>query len=566
MAQKISQILVDKNFLTKEQLLTALKYQSSNGGKLTEALIATDIIQSIEEIGAFLAKQFESQELELKDIELDSSVVEIVPLDIAQKYGIIAIDKTNKVLTVAISDPKNLFVLDAVKFLTGCNVKPIMAPVEGIKEAIKLNYATDDDDVEEILSDIKEEEFEVLEGQDDDDAVDDISAAISEAPVVKLVNHIIVEAVKKDASDIHLETYQKVFRMRYRIDGRLMTISSLPYRLRPAIISRIKIMADLDISERRLPQDGRIKIKIGINTVDIRVSTIPTIYGEKVVMRILDASNLVLDMEKLGIPSTSLTHIMEAIHSPFGMFLVTGPTGSGKTTTLYSALSLLNQPYVNIMTVEDPVEYNIDGINQVNVNSDIGLSFASALRSFLRQDPDIIMLGEIRDGETAEIAIKSALTGHLVFSTLHTNNSVATIARLIDMGVEPFLVASSVRIVIAQRLVRKICPDCKEPVETNNEELARILHIDMDQAKKITQFKGTGCPLCNGTGFRGRCGLYEVMPATRGLQDLIIDRAPPNVLKDQALKDGMKTLKDCAMEKLIKGETTVEEMLSAIEI
>lgn len=560
MEKKLKELLLQQGVITKEQLLLCLKHQKARNSQFTEALIATGVISGEEVIVNFLAKQLETGNLTLKELDLDQKVVEIIPPDIAQKYNIIAVQKTQKVLTVAISDPRNLFVVDAVKFLTGCTVKPVVAPEEDIKNAIKLYYE-DEGDVDGILDDIKDTDFEVLESESDEEP-DDISTAVSDAPVVKLVNHLIVESVRKGASDIHIESYEKVFRVRYRIDGKLIEVSNLPYRLRPAIISRIKIMSDLDISERRMPQDGRIKIKIGMNTVDIRVSTIPTIYGEKVVMRILDASNLVLDLDKLGLPSQGLSHVKETLQSPFGMMLVTGPTGSGKTTTLYSALSLLNKPPVNIMTAEDPVEYNIDGINQVNVNSDIGLTFAAALRSFLRQDPDIVMVGEIRDLETIEIAIKAALTGHLVFSTLHTNNSVATIARMLDMGVEPFLVSSSVRTIIAQRLIRKVCSNCMAPAADRTAELTGALGIPAEEASQFTLFEGKGCALCNDTGYAGRVGLYEVLPISPAIQEMIIHRATPNELRAQALEEGMVTLRKSAIEKLRTGATTVEEVIT----
>ncbi|MBD3420084.1 MAG: type IV-A pilus assembly ATPase PilB [Chitinivibrionales bacterium] len=564
MARRLNELLIEHTIITKEQLLETLKYQKTNACSFNDALFASGSLADDELYATFLAKQIESGALPISELELEETIVEIVPMDIAQKYKIVAVSKFNKMLLVAISDPKNLFVLDAVKFLTGCNIKPAVAPEAEIVECIKTSYQTEEESVDELLEDIKGEELEVLEREEDDEP-DDINLAVADAPVVKLVNHILSEAVRKDASDIHIETYQKILRVRYRIDGKLVEISNLPYRLRPSIISRIKIMSDLDISEKRLPQDGRLKIKLGLATVDIRVSTLPTIYGEKVVMRILDSSNLVLDLEKLGIPKPGGDYLRDALTAPFGMILVTGPTGSGKTTTLYSGLCLLNKPDVNIMTVEDPVEYNIDGINQVNVNSNIGLTFAETLRSFLRQDPDIVMVGEIRDIETAEIAIKAALTGHLVLSTLHTNNSVATIDRLIDMGAEPFLVASSVRIIVAQRLVRKICTKCKEPLKQDTINPQQILHLTDEEAAGLQLYKGHGCPACNNTGYHKRCGLYEVLPITTEIQNLILGRATVNELRTKALEQGMRTLRMAALEKLGNGETTIEEVLSATD-
>ncbi len=563
MARKIGELLIDRKIITKEQLLDCLKYQKAYGVQLPQALVATKAILDEQVYIDFLSREIESKNLLVSELDLDPSVVQLVPPDIAQKFKIIAINKSNRILSVAISDPKNLFVLDAVKFLTGCSIKPIVTEEQEILQAIHDNYKVEAP-AENFLDDLKGENLEVL-SQEEEEEPDDITSAVADAPVVKLVNHLITEAVAKGASDIHIETYQKILRVRFRIDGKLIELSPLPFKLRPAIISRIKILADLDISEKRLPQDGRIKIKIGINTVDIRVSTVPTVYGEKVVMRILDASNLVLDLKKLGIPESGLSHVMATLESPFGMFLVTGPTGSGKTTTLYSGLSLLNKPNVNIMTAEDPAEYNIDGINQINVNAGIGLNFASALRSFLRQDPDVIMVGEIRDLETAEIAIKAALTGHLVLSTLHTNNSVATIARLIDMGVEPFLVASSVRTIVAQRLVRKICSGCRTEVETNTKELSRLLGVAPEIMEGVQLFKGRGCPKCNNTGYKGRCGLYEVFPVTPEVQDMIIKNVQANEIGRFARKQGMQTLRQSALTKLREGLTTVEEVLGSTD-
>ncbi len=561
MSKKIGEILVENNVITKEQLLEGLKYQKVHGVMLGEALLATGAIDDENLISQFLAKQIGMGKLSLKELEFDPSVVDLIPYDMAEKYNMIAVNKVNRLLTVAISDPKNIFMLDAVKFLTGCSIKPILAPAKEIQEAINLNYESSHE-VDTILSDITSENFEIV-AEEKDTEVEDISEEVPEAPVVKLVNHLILEAVRKGVSDIHIETYQRILRVRYRIDGKLVEMTPLPYRLRASVISRIKIMADLDISERRLPQDGRIKIKMGYKTIDIRVSTTPTIFGEKVVMRILDASNLMLDMDKFGMPKNALKRLKEALNAPYGMILVTGPTGSGKTTTLYSALSGLNRQDVNIMTAEDPVEYNIDGINQLNVNPDIGLTFASALRSFLRQDPDIIMVGEIRDLETAEIAVKAALTGHLVLSTLHTNDAASTLTRLSDMGIDPFLTASAVRLIVAQRLIRLICTNCKEPIPTDNYEPLSLLNLNEEERAGIRLYRGKGCSLCGNTGYRGRAGLYEVLPITPAIQELIISKAAPFTIKTKAVSEGMLTLRDVGIEKLKAGLTTVEEVLGA---
>lgn len=561
MPKKLGEILVEHNVITKQQLLEGLKYQTLQGVMLGEALIATGAINDETVISQFLAKQLNLGKLSLKELEFDPSVVDLIPYDMAQKYNMIAVNKINRMLSVAISDPKNIFMLDAVKFLTGCTIKPVLAPAKEIQDAININYESTHE-VDNILNDINNENFEVV-SEEKNDEPDDISKEVSDAPVVKLVNHLILEAVRKGVSDIHIETYQRILRVRYRVDGTLVEMTPLPYRLRSSVISRIKIMADLDISERRLPQDGRIKIKMGFKTIDIRVSTTPTIFGEKVVMRLLDASNLMLDMEKFGMPKHSLKLLREALTSPFGMILVTGPTGSGKTTTLYSALSNLNKPDVNIMTAEDPVEYNIDGINQINVHHEIGLSFAAALRSFLRQDPDIIMVGEIRDLETAEIAVKAALTGHLVLSTLHTNDAASTLTRLSDMGIDPFLTSSAVRLIVAQRLIRLICPNCKEEISKETHERLVYLNLPEEERKTLKLYHGKGCSYCGNTGYRGRAGLYEILPISPDIQELIISKAAPNSIKAKAISEGMLALREIAILKLKDGLTTVEEVLGA---
>jgi len=562
MSKKLGEILVENGIITKGQLLEGLKYQTVQGVMLGEALIATKAISDEEVITHFLSKQLGMGKLTLREMEFDPYVVDLVPFDIAQRYTIIPINKTNRMLTVAISDPKNIFMLDAIKFLTGCTVKPILVPAKEIQEAININYQADSS-MDNILKEVKGDSgLEVVTDAQDNEP-EDIAAGVSDAPVVKLVNHLMSEAIRKGASDIHIECYQNILRVRYRIDGMLVEMPPLPYRLRSSLTSRIKIMAELDISERRLPQDGRVKIKTGNRVVDLRVSTTPTIFGEKVVMRILDSSNLKLDMSKFGIQPKALSQIKEALLAPYGMILVTGPTGSGKSTTLYSALSALNKPNINIMTAEDPVEYNIDGINQINVHPAIGLTFASALRSFLRQDPDVIMVGEIRDLETAEIAVKAALTGHLVLSTLHTNDSASTLTRLTDMGIDVFLCASAVRLIIAQRLIKLVCPECKQPVDPKNNEHVQFLKLPPEELKNITFYKGAGCPICNGTGYKGRAGLYEVLPITTNIQEMVMDKKPPYLIKKTAVEEGMTSLRMAGIEKLKAGLTTVEEVLSA---
>ncbi|MDR2578917.1 MAG: type IV-A pilus assembly ATPase PilB [Chitinispirillales bacterium] len=560
MSKKLGEILVEHGVITECQLLEGLSYQAVHGVMLGEALIATAAVSDEDIITHFLAKQLNLGKLSLKDLEFDPYVVDLVPFNIAQKYTLIPINKTNRMLTVAISDPKDIFMLDAIKFLTGCTIKPILIQAKEIQEAININYKSNNG-IDSILKEVKPDSIEVVAGKENEP--EDIAGGASDAPIVKLVNHLLSEAVRKGASDIHIESYQSVMRVRYRIDGMLVEMPPLPYKLRLPVTSRIKIMADLDISERRLPQDGRVKIKTGARVVDIRVSTTPTIFGEKVVMRILDSSNLMLDMGRFGIKPQALLHIKEALSAPYGMVLVTGPTGSGKSTTLYSALSSLNRPDVNIMTAEDPVEYNIDGINQINVHPGIGLTFAAALRSFLRQDPDVIMVGEIRDLETAEIAVKAALTGHLVLSTLHTNDSASTLTRLVDMGVDVFLCASAVRLIIAQRLIRLICKNCKTPIDPRSNELIQFLKLSPDELKGIAFYKGKGCQFCNGTGYKGRAGLYEILPMTANIQEMVIDKKPPYLIKNAAIEGGMTSLRMAGIEKLREGVTTVEEILGA---
>lgn len=561
MSKKIGEILVENGIISKEQLLEGLKHQTLNGGMLGESLIAIGAIADENVISQFLSKQLNMGKLSLKDLVFYPEVVDLIPYDMAQKFEMIAVTKTNRVLTIAISDVKNIFMLDAVKFLTGCTIKPVLASSVEIQEAINANYDTPHE-VDTIINDIKGDNIEIL-SEEKNSEPEDIASEITDAPVVKLVNHLILEAIRKRVSDIHIETYQRILRVRYRIDGALVETTPLPFRLKSAVISRIKIMADLDISEKRLPQDGRIKIKNGFKTIDIRVSTTPTIFGEKIVMRILDASNLILDLSKFGINPVGLHHITDTLKAPYGMLLVTGPTGSGKTTTLYSALSNLNKPDVNIMTAEDPVEYNIEGINQININHEIGLTFSAALRSFLRQDPDVIMVGEIRDLDTAEIAVKAALTGHLVLSTLHTNDAPSTLTRLADMGVDPFLSASAVRCIIAQRLIRLLCNECKEVIDASKHELISFLKLSQEEISSLKIYEGKGCKHCNNTGYHGRCGLYEILPITPAIQDLIVSKAPPFTIQNKALEEGMATLRNAGMDKLKAGLTSIGEVLSA---
>jgi len=513
-----------------------------------------------DEILQYLGKQLNVEVIQLKPEDLTMEVVSIIPADVAKKFNVVAVGKNGNTLTVAAADPTNIFVLDSIKFVTGLNVKPTIASEAQIKEAMDNFYAPAESAAEamdDILKDFEGAELEVLEDEEEVED-DDLEAALTDAPLVRLVDSLIIDAIRRGASDIHIEPYERAVRVRYRIDGTLIEMSPIPFRLKAAVISRIKIMSELDISERRVPQDGRIKVKTGGKTVDLRVSILPVIFGEKVVMRILDAGNLSLDLAKLGYTPKALDDFMTGVKQPYGMVLVTGPTGSGKSTTLYSAMSLLNEPDTNIMTAEDPVEYNMAGINQVHVRSEIGLTFAAALRSFLRQDPNIIMVGEIRDLETAEIAIKAALTGHLVLSTLHTNDAASTINRMLDMGVAPFLLASSLNVIQAQRLLRRLCSECREPDVLTKEQAAMI---DMPEEVGAKIMKPVGCATCNRTGYKGRTGAYEVLPITNEIKQMVLDEANSLQIKDRAVELGMLSLRLDAVGKMKEGITSFDEVL-----
>jgi type IV pilus assembly protein PilB len=563
MSVELGGILVKAGKISQKELDQAVQIQKKTNGKLSDILVEIGAITDEEELFQFVGKQLNIGALRLADVELNPEVVKLIPLDIARKFNVIAISRIGKTLIVAISDPNNIYVLDAIKFITGCNIQPVISPEKSIQKTIETIYH-DSGAIDEILKGLADEGLEVIETEELP-SEQDLQSQVQDKPLVRLVDGIITDAIRRNASDIHIETYEKRIRVRYRMDGMLQEMAPLPFKYRAAIVSRIKIMADLDISERRLPQDGRIKVRVGDRAIDIRLSVLPTIYGEKVVMRILDPKSLMIDLTKLGFPERGLKEFTRAIGLPFGMILVTGPTGSGKTTTLYSALKQVNKSDVNIMTSEDPVEFNFDGINQVQVKSDIGLTFANALRSFLRQDPDIIMVGEIRDEETAEIAIRAALTGHLVFSTLHTNDAPSTLNRLLDMNIPSYLVASAVRLIMAQRIVRKICNHCKEEIPISPEKREMLL-IEEDQTKDVKIYQGKGCTECNNTGYSGRTGIYEIMPITPGLERLILSRASSQDVKEKALAEGVLTLRDAAMEKLKKGITTVDEVLAATTV
>ncbi len=597
MVAKLGQILITSNIISEEQLKQALNLQKKEGGRLGTNLAKLGYITE-DKLVSFLSKQFGVPAINLSEYAVDPAVVKLIPLEMARKYLIMPIARVGATLTIAMADPSNVFAIDDVKFMTGYNVEVVVAAESAILSAIGNNYSRGGDSLvaskkaasqsvqarDYTLSDeemegaesslameegltVDVEEFDkivgsaldtidVVEERDDAETVREV-----EAPIVKLVNGIFVNAIKAGASDIHLEPYENSMRVRYRVDGVMYTVMNLPPKIKASLSSRVKIMSRLDIAERRLPQDGRIKLKLGKKReIDFRVSTLPTLFGEKTVLRLLDKANLQVDLTKLGFEKKQLDDFMEAIEKPYGMVLVTGPTGSGKTTTLYSALNHLNKPGINIMTAEDPVEYNFMGINQVQVKEEIGLTFASSLRSFLRQDPDIIMVGEIRDFETAEIAVKAALTGHLVLSTLHTNDAPSTISRLLNMGIEPFLVSSSVILILAQRLARKICQQCKEEEKVPPQALIKV-GFSEEEAKTLKCFRGKGCSACNNSGYRGRIALYEVMPIADEIRELILEGASANEIKKVAVRLGTKTLRMSGLTKIKDGVTSIEEVL-----
>ncbi|MHB8418936.1 MAG: type IV-A pilus assembly ATPase PilB [Myxococcales bacterium] len=554
--RRLGELLVRQNLISLAQLRKAQDAQGKDGGRLGYHLIKTGAIEE-QKLTDFLSKQYGVPAINLKDFEIDPEVIKLVPKEVAEKHVVIPVNRAGPSLIVAMSDPSNIFAVDDLKFLTSYNIETVVASEVAIKEAIEHYYAAKGPSYEEVMSEV---DAEIEVASTEEEAVD-LEKAADDAPVVKLVNMILMDAIKKGASDIHVEPYEKDFRVRYRIDGVLYEVMKPPLKLRNALISRLKIMAELDIAERRLPQDGRIKLRIGGGReMDFRVSVCPTLFGEKVVLRLLDKSNLQLDMTKLGFEETQLKWFVEAIERPYGMVLVTGPTGSGKTTTLYSALSRLNQVADNISTAEDPVEYNFSGINQVQMHDDIGLNFAAALRSFLRQDPDIIMVGEIRDFETAEIAVKAALTGHMVLSTLHTNDAPATVSRLLNMGIEPFLVVASLNLILAQRLVRKLCQECKKESQVEDQALIDA-GVPPEEVGSFKVYEPGGCKSCNDRGYRGRLAVYEVMPFFDPLKDLVINGASTAELKQEAIRLGMQTLRMSAIGKMKAGVSTLEEVV-----
>jgi type IV pilus assembly protein PilB len=557
MAKKLGDVLLDGGLITADQLQRATSEQKQNGGMLAPTLVKLGFMGESELLD-FLSKQYGVPAVDPGKLDVDQEVIDLIPSNIVQKYKIVPVSLDGQTLTIAMVDPSNLFAVDDIRFLTRKNIRVTVASETAIKQSMDRFYDAGAG-VDDVLSEFADEGVDLIESGEDLD-IGELESAAEQAPVVKLVNLVLVDAIRKGASDIHLEPYEKSFRVRYRIDGVLYEIMRPPLKLKNAIVSRLKIMSRLDIAERRLPQDGRIKLKTKGKEMDFRVSVLPTLFGEKVVLRLLDKSSLQLDMTKLGFEERQLKDFQEAIHRPFGMVLVTGPTGSGKTTSLYSALCELNKTTDNISTAEDPVEYNLPGINQVQIHESIGLTFATALRAFLRQDPDIIMVGEIRDFETAEIGIKAALTGHMVLSTLHTNDAPSTVSRLLNMGVEPFLVASAVNLMLAQRLARRVCNDCKEEVKVPKETFLD-LGVSEEEAGTFVCYKGAGCTTCNQTGYKGRIALYEVMPLYDEIKELVLVGASTTELKREAMRLGVITLRQAGINKLKQGITTVEEVV-----
>ncbi len=557
---RIGELLVREKMLSLQQLQQAQDEAKRTGKRLGATLARLGYVDD-QRLTQFVAKQYSLPSIDLSQIEIDQAVLKLVPREICEKHQVIPVRRNGPTLIVAMADPSNIYAIDELKFLTQYNIEPVVAS-EGMVEQALARYYDKGPNLDEMVNDLGDiDNVDYASTSDENVNVVDLENQAGEAPVVKLCNAILLSAIKKKASDIHVEPYEKSLRVRFRIDGILQEEMRPPLKLRNAITSRLKIMASLDIAERRLPQDGRIKLKIGGNReMDFRVSVLPTLYGEKIVMRLLDKQSLQLDMTKLGFDVGPLEHFKEAIKRPYGMVLVTGPTGSGKTTTLYSALSELNTIDRNISTAEDPVEFNLHGINQVQMHEDIGLNFATALRAFLRQDPNIIMVGEIRDFETAEIAVKAALTGHLVLSTLHTNDAPSTVSRLLNMGIEPFLVTASVNLVVAQRLARRICADCKIPAEKHPEALLKMGMTD-EQVRNAKVMKGKGCQTCNNTGYKGRVALYEVMPFTDPLKELVLQGASAAEIKAEMIRGGTMSLRLAGIAKILDGMTTPEEIL-----
>ncbi len=562
MTTLLGQLLLWNNIITQEQLEKALEEQKKTNKKLGSILIEKGFVEE-DVLNDFLSKQYGVKSINLSSVEIPKEVIQKIPAQIAKKYALMPLRIKDNKLEIAISDPTNILAFDDLRFITGMNIVPYLSNEASILKAIDKYYGTSKE-IDTIVDSLSEMEstIDVVSEEEIDKDVKNLEEESSEEPIIKLANTILIKSIKSRASDIHLEPFENDLRVRYRVDGKLIEMMVLSKTIAPAITSRFKIMAKLNIAEKRLPQDGRIRIKTEGKDIDLRVSTLPTVYGEKTVMRILDRSSVKVSLNELGFEKSDLEKYVKSISSPYGMILVTGPTGSGKTTTLYASLNKINKKDVNIMTAEDPVEYNIEGINQVHIKEDIGLSFAEALRSFLRQDPDIIMVGEIRDTETAEIAIRSALTGHLVFSTVHTNDAPSTIMRLEDMGIEKYLIASSLVLILAQRLVRRICTHCKAEIKVPPNALTELGFSEHD-AQTIKIYKGKGCSECNNTGYMGRVALYEVMPVSDRIKEMILHDASVAEIKNQAIAEGMSTLRMSGLKKIKEGVTTIEEVMNA---
>jgi len=556
--------LVAEGLITGEQLQRALAAQKGTRDKLGSLLVRMNLLTE-DKLLSFLSRQYSVPSVTLSQLDIDPEVLKLVPGQLAERLQVLPVKRNGNTLTLAMADPTNVLALDDVAFFTNLLIQPVVASEASIRQAIENVYGNQGDKVADMMSELEEAEADVVvvEGEAEflgKTDVFELKESADEAPVVRLMNMILVDAIRRGASDIHLEPYEKMFRVRFRIDGVLHEIMGPPKRLEAALTSRVKIMASLDIAERRLPQDGRIKLRYHQREIDFRVSTLPTIFGEKTVMRILDKESLQLDLTKLGFDPWSLEQFNRAIRSPYGMIMITGPTGSGKTTTLYSAINTINSPDINIMTAEDPVEYNLKGVNQLQVNDGIGRTFAAALRSFLRQDPDVVLVGETRDLETAQIAIRAALTGHLVLTTVHTNDCPSTVARLLDMGIPPFLVSSALLLILAQRLCRRVCSDCKEPYEADEESLLPYGHVP-EGLGKVAFYRGKGCQTCSFTGMKGRVAIYEVMPVSQEIRELILRNAPTAEIREVAQSQGMRILRQNALQKVLEGVTTVDEVL-----
>jgi type IV pilus assembly protein PilB len=594
--ERIGELLIREGLITREALDKALQEQKNTGMRVGYNLVKLGFIDEVD-LTRMLARQYRMPAVDLSNFEVDARIAKLIPAELAQRHLVLPLKREGRTLTVAMADPSDLGVIDDLKFITRYDIFPVIAGEYTLRNAIERHYGeTPDDALQNLLADIGDDgDVEVVEDREEEVNATALAAAIDDAPVVKLINGLLTDAVKRGASDIHFECYENEMRVRYRIDGALQEVMKPPMKLKAALISRFKIMANLNIAERRVPQDGRIKLKIGKKVIDYRVSTLPTLFGEKVVLRILDKGNLTFDLSKFGIEPQAEKDLMEAVQNPYGMVLVTGPTGSGKTTTLYSCLSKVNNIDTNIMTAEDPVEYNLYGVNQVLVRNEVGMTFAAALKAFLRQDPNIIMVGEIRDLETGGIAIKAALTGHMVLSTLHTNSAPETVTRLLDMGLEPFNVASAVNLILAQRLLRRICSNCKVQYMPDDAEFAAakvtkemtlrelrfselalanirtrgskeaapfIANIGLDtKFGELGYFKGKGCDACGGTGMKGRAGVYEVMAMTPALRRCVMQNLGAPELRDAAVDEGMLTLRMDAWLKVFKGHTTMEQMI-----